>query len=57
MRIGEVKPALGSGRNPETGQHGLPIIGKSLGAGLETTTRKQYEDNATFINEYLAAKR
>ena len=35
----------------------LPIIGKSLGVGLEMTTREQYEDNATFINEYLAAKR
>jgi hypothetical protein len=57
MRIGEVKPALGSGRNPGTGQHGLPIIGKFSGAGLEMTTREQHEDNATFINEYLAAKR
>jgi hypothetical protein len=124
MRIDEVKPALGSGRNPGTGQHGLleitagllmcspqaasaaliavgimfggiiahgtvlsldvgdsgrhvamlalvlvssllvsyarrrdlPIIGKSLGAGFEMTTREQHEDNATFINEYLAAK-
>jgi hypothetical protein len=32
-------------------------IGHAIESFLETTTRKQYEDNATFINEYLAAKR
>jgi len=32
-------------------------IGHMIESFLETTTREQYDENATFINEYLAAKR
>lgn len=32
-------------------------IGHVIESFLERTTREQYEDNATFIKEYLAAKR
>jgi hypothetical protein len=30
-------------------------IGRAIEAALERTTREQYDDNAAFINEYLAA--